>query len=64
MHEHHDEDREPALFSCKKRKIRADFIDAFNYVAGGYGEDKARLFSEIHSDETRGNGQKSQHSKI
>lgn len=53
-----------ALFSCKKRKIRADFIAAFNYVTGGYREDKARLFSEIQSDETRGNGQKSQHSKL
>lgn len=33
-------------------------------MAGGYSEDKARLFWEIHSDERRGNGQKSQHSKL
>lgn len=43
--------RELGLFSLGKRKLKGD---VYNYLTGGYREDKVRFFSEMHSNRTRG----------
>ena len=65
MDGHHDEDRlrELALFSCKKRKIRADFIAVFKCLTG-YREDRDRLFSGVPCDKQRDNRHNSKHMKF
>jgi len=46
--------REQHLFSHQKRKLKEDFIAAFDDKMGGPREDGARLLSEVHTDRMGG----------
>lgn len=40
----------------EERKLRGDLTAAFHCRKGGYRDEEVRLFSEVWSDKTRGNG--------
>ncbi|XP_064278193.1 uncharacterized protein LOC135301750 [Passer domesticus] len=50
--------RKMGLFSLEKTRIKADLIDVYEYLKGGFQEDGARLCSVMPSNGTRGNRQK------
>jgi len=48
--------RELGLFSLEKRRLRRDFMAAFQDSKGAYKKDRDKLFSRACCDKTRGNG--------
>jgi len=47
--------RELELFSPKKRRLRGDLVEAFQYLKGAYKKDGEGLFTRACSNRTRGN---------
>ena len=48
--------RKLVLFSLQKRRLRGDFIMAFQYLKGAYKQEGEQLFTRVDSGRTRGNG--------
>ncbi|KAK4831148.1 hypothetical protein QYF61_015451 [Mycteria americana] len=51
-------------FSLKKRRLRGDLINVYEYLRQDSKEDGARLFSGVPSDKTKGNGHKVKHRRF
>ena len=48
--------RELCLFSLQKRRLRGDFIAAFQYLKKAYKQEGSQLFERVDNSRTRGNG--------
>ena len=48
------------MFKQKEKKKKGDVLVFFNYLVGGYREDKARLLLEMYRDKTKVSDQKLQ----
>lgn len=53
-----------SLFKLKRRRFRGDLTAFYNYTVEECGDGKAKLFSEVNSDNTRSNRQKLQEGKF
>lgn len=51
------------LLSLENRKLNGDIIFFFISLLGDHREDRAKLFSEVHSNRVRGNWHKLQQGK-
>ena len=53
--------RDLGLFSLEKRRLRGNLINIYKYLSCGRQRDKARFFSAVCDNRTRGNGHKLKH---
>jgi len=56
--------REQGLFSLENRNLGWYLINVYKYLKEGCKHDRARLFTLVPSDRTRGNGHKQKHRRF